>query len=506
MQRIFIREIIILFFLAIFLYIWRLGSYGLIDPDEGRYAEAAREMLELKDYFIPHLNYQPRLNKPILFYWLILLSYSIFGINEFAARLPSAVAGIASIFGLYFFLKKYKGHRVAFFSSLILLFSLQPLIIAHIAIIDSCFSLFLMLTLFAFWRFYKEDGSFYPFFLFSGISFILKGPVAIILPILIVVFFALLSRSSKPLKIFLNPGGWLLFSLIAFPWYLVVAAKTGLKEFWEFAFQETWGRFGEGFVHRAPFYYYIPVLSLGFFPWCIYLFFLSPSFKALGKEDIIKFLISWIVTVFVFFSLCHTKLPTYILPLYPALAGLTGCLLSLKCEEKGKGFILLSFFIFLLILGVGFSYLKFSYSIFWDEIKNLAVLYFISSSLLLFFLKANLKYQFYTWIFVLCLCYYFGFSKATDLLSSYRSPKEVAGFISSQADVYSYRTFSPALLFYLKRRIYPIGELREVNFKNGDYIFLKKEYVEDLISSGLKAEPVFIGLKYCLFQLQKLRI
>ncbi|MCX5657201.1 MAG: glycosyltransferase family 39 protein, partial [Candidatus Omnitrophica bacterium] len=95
------KYMVILLLLGVFLLFYKLGAIPLLDPDEPRYAETAREMLESKNFLIPHFNYEPRLNKPPLEYWLISLSYLAFGINEFAARFPSAVFGLASIFIVY---------------------------------------------------------------------------------------------------------------------------------------------------------------------------------------------------------------------------------------------------------------------------------------------------------------------------------------------------------------------------------------------------------------------
>ena len=117
-----------------------LGRLALIDPDEPRYAESAREMMVSGDYAVPHLNFIPRVNKPGLFYWLILASYKIFGVSEFAARFPSAVFGLILILGLYFWVKNEIGEKEAFISSLILLSTPIFFVISRLAIIDAVFT------------------------------------------------------------------------------------------------------------------------------------------------------------------------------------------------------------------------------------------------------------------------------------------------------------------------------------------------------------------------------
>ena len=191
-----------IFLFAAILYLAFLGGYPLFDKDEPYYAESAREMIERNSFVIPYFNYVPRYEKPILFYLLEVISFKTFGVNEFAARLPSALMALGLLLINYFFAKRIDANsRFALYSSLILATSLEFFILARMSITDMTLNFFISTSLLSFFVFYEknlfsDETKAKPLFLYLSAMAIAggvltKGPIAILLPGLIVCVFLL---------------------------------------------------------------------------------------------------------------------------------------------------------------------------------------------------------------------------------------------------------------------------------------------------------------------------
>ncbi len=315
-----------------------MGTLGLTDRDEGSNAEAAREMLETGDWISPTLNYEPRYAKPAFVYWLISGSYVLWGINEFAARFPSAISGLLLLLVHYSFVRKWCGGRTAFLASVMLLLNMEFLGINRMVLTDPELVVFTTLAGYAFWQGMQEDTTsarwwFVLFYLGMGVAMLVKGPVGIIIPLLGAIPFLTLTRQwtvfwSKGLPII----GIFLVILIAAPWYVAMFQIHG-DAYWAAAQANTTGRFMspmEG--HGGTILFYIPILLVGFFPWSSFLpSMLIQALKpwkaywqgrafASRHESLEVFLSLWVVSLLVFFTLSATRLPHYIYPLFPAAA------------------------------------------------------------------------------------------------------------------------------------------------------------------------------------------
>ena len=139
--------LILLLAMAAVLFFVGLGSTGLTDRDEGRNAEAGREMYETGDYVSPTFNYEPRFAKPVFVYWLMSLSYHAFGVNEFAARFPSALFGLGLIFLQYLFLTRCRGPVMGLFGAAMLLLNFEIIGLGRMALTDSVLIFFTTLSL-----------------------------------------------------------------------------------------------------------------------------------------------------------------------------------------------------------------------------------------------------------------------------------------------------------------------------------------------------------------------
>lgn len=346
----------LLMFVCSLFYLFKLGSYKLIDVDEPRYAEAAKEMLKSSNWITPYFNHELRFDKPIFFYWLIAISYLTFGITEFAARFPSAVMATLLVFFTYFLGKKTISKSYGLISSLILATGIEFITLARMSVTDMTLAFFICATIFSgflnsFASESKRKYFWWLAYLFSAIAVLTKGPVGFVLPAIILgIYFILTGKLKDNLKIkYVMPGG-IIFLLTSVPWYYLIIKEHGMLFINSFFLKHNLERFASSRFgqHQQPFYFYLIVIFIGFFPWSIY--FISSlieyssrlykyaSDKQIKKFDlaifkdadpklkVILFNIISFLTIFIFFSCSKTKLATYILPLFPAMALLTGCM------------------------------------------------------------------------------------------------------------------------------------------------------------------------------------
>ena len=320
--------------MAVVVLFLHLGSAALFDPDEGRNAEKAREILVLNDWITPHENFHPVLDKPIFFYWLIAVAYKLFGISEWAARLPSALAALACIGVIYWFVRRRWDLWAAQWSALILLTSLGFFILARIVIFDMNLTLFLALALCAFYEGARADDltrrRIFCLLLYASLAIatLIKGLIGIVLPGMVIFFYLLITKQWFLLRrIYLIPGAILFFAVVV-PWYLKVdAVNPGYLRY--YLWDEHFGRFtGADFNRSQPWHYFIWVTIIGFFPWTLLTPFVAGRYGKNAFDDKTIFVTLWLVLPFLFFSASDSKLPHYILPVLPALSILTAVALT----------------------------------------------------------------------------------------------------------------------------------------------------------------------------------
>ena len=295
-----------------------LGSYSLKEPDEGRYAEIPREMIETGDYITPHLNYVRYFEKPPLFYWMTALSFKTFGMSEWSFRLPNALIALLCIVITYLFVTRWFTDEVGFLSSFMAMSCFGFIALTHIVTIDMLFSSLLFISLLCFFEFYREKRPLFLYFFFItlALAILAKGPVALILLGATIVLFLLTEKKISFLKEMASIKGLLIFLLFAAPWFTVVSIKE--KEFFHFFFvdQHILRFLTTKHKRSGPLYYFLPVLFGGLFPWS---FFLPRALIELWRVKELRLFFIWSAVVFAFFSVSGSKLPPYILPIFPAL-------------------------------------------------------------------------------------------------------------------------------------------------------------------------------------------
>ena len=301
-----------------------LGVPGLMDPDEGRYAEIAREMLLLKDWLIPHLNLVPYLEKPPLLYWLTSLSFAAFGLTEWAARLPSALAALAGLYLAYELGRALWGEREGFWGAMVLATIGGYMVLARLLTLDMVFSLFLNLGIaLGYLALSRERPRLWPLaYLALALAVLVKGPVALVLAGLVWGPVALL-KGRQAVRALVRLQSWALLAVVVLPWFLLVAWR--FPEFPRFFLWEHHvARYVSGVdFHAEPWWYFGPVLLglllpwTGLVPWAL-------GRRAAADPGDRLFLMIWAGVVLAFFSLSRGKLATYILPALLPLALLVG--------------------------------------------------------------------------------------------------------------------------------------------------------------------------------------
>jgi len=361
------------------LFLVNLGGASLWDLDEGKNAECAWEMLVGKNFIVPFFNSDLRADKPALLYWLQALAYVLFGVNEFSARLPSALAGLATILLCYELGRSLFGKTTGFLAGLIV--GATPMLCgaARFANPDALLNLCIVLTMFFFWHCQRGDAwQFIGIGVACGLAVLAKGPVGLVLPFAISLIYCVWTRQ---LRIFLHPGfglAALCFLLVALPWYILVGTETHGKFLRGFLLEHNIDRFSATMEnHRGNVLYYPLVMLLGTAPWSI---FLGPAllhaYRQLrmpwrpvcsrsessdrlqtGPHQAMRFLTVWIGVFVLFFSLAATKLPNYILPVCVPLALILANFLVcwVRGEVKIPAWMLHVGLGFLLLTGVGVS-------------------------------------------------------------------------------------------------------------------------------------------------------
>lgn len=313
---------------------FQLGSYPLLDPDEPVYAQTPREMMAAGDLLSPRIYGDFWYDKPPMYYWLVAAAAKVFGMSEFAARLPSALFAVTGALFLFFSISRLFSLRVGFFSALVLVTSLEYFYLGKAAVTDMTLNLCLMISLLSF-----LEKRYLRFYLFAALAVMTKGPIGLFFPAVIAFLHILLMNRWNELPKMLIVQGTILFAAVAAPWYLLMSYYHGS------AFIETFLGFHNVTRFTSPehasgavWYYFIPVLLVGCFPWTPILFqsFWSALTSNRQERPLLMFFLIWAAVVFVFFSLSATKLVSYILPMFPAVSVIIGSYI-VRMIDKGQG-------------------------------------------------------------------------------------------------------------------------------------------------------------------------
>lgn len=311
------------------------GTFSLTDPDEVFYAQTAREMAQRHEWLTPYLFDGLNFEKPILIYWLLRIAFLIFGDNAFAARFFPALFGMVGILLVYVVgVIGFRDRRKAFISAVVLMSAGLYVGIARTVFTDMVFSVLILgaMTSFlaAFLRQWRPGVLL--FYVFAGLAVLAKGPIGLVIPLIAAVAFSFLRRNMNYWKDWAHGAGVACLLLIALPWYWLMIHQYGDVFIREFFWNDHWIRLLTAEHQGNDRWYFYPLTMIGgMFPWSV---FVLASFICLGKrlrEDVSgirMFSLCWIIAVLAVFQPAHSKLVSYILPAFPALALLAGDLLT----------------------------------------------------------------------------------------------------------------------------------------------------------------------------------
>lgn len=319
-----------------FAWFANLDVRKLQHPDEGRYAEIAREMVVSGDWVTPRLDGLKYFEKPPLQYWLTAASFTAFEQDEWTARLPGAIAGFATFVTVVVTGAAIATPAAGVYAGLALAGSVWLFGISHLVTLDALLTLWLTLSLCAFLRAQHARASSarcrtWMLFAYASAAggVMTKGLIALLIPFATLVVYSLATRDRGPWKRLHFGGGLVVLLVLTAPWFVLVSLRN--PEFARFFFiHEHFERYLTTEHHRSgAWWYFVPMFVLGFLPWTgIFLWRLRRAWRNAaidaGGFAWTKFCLVWAGFIFVFFSLSGSKLPSYILPMFPAVALVLG--------------------------------------------------------------------------------------------------------------------------------------------------------------------------------------
>ena len=357
------RGTVLLFLAVIAFYFYGLGHFPLLGPDEPRYAQVAREMFLRHDLVTPTLGGHLWFEKPALLYWMMIGSFKLFGVTEWAARVPSALAGVLTIVAVFVVARQAtssdeddQSHKYVFWCSLVSASTLGIVVFSRAASFD------IILTMTATWAlaFYllyefalnekRRRFCLAGFYAFIGLSLLAKGLIGIVIPFGVVAVYHLLERKLPQRSGLISLlWGLPLALIVAGVWYAPVIQRNGWVFIDQFFIQHHFARYiSNKFHHRAAVYYYLLIVPLLALPWTAFLIdglllqtkrllARAPSSRSSRLNSLLLFSLAWILFPLVFFSLSSSKLPGYMLPAVPAAAFIVGeRIWRLSLDSKNK--------------------------------------------------------------------------------------------------------------------------------------------------------------------------
>lgn len=338
------RDLLLLALLFAVLFGFRLGSYPLANPDEGRYAEIPREMVASGDWVTPRLNGVNYFEKPPLVYWCIASAQTLCGDSEWVQRAVPAWFALAGVLLTYAAGRALCGRDAGLWSAILLGTSLLFFALGRIILLDMAVSVLMSAALFCFVLAVREPRSakrrwlMYGVYASMALATLTKGLIGFLVTGAVMFTWLLVFNQWKRLLPLYLPTGGLLFLALAAPWHVLAHLHNPTWAHRYFVY-EHWERFMTPAASRpGPVWYFVPIVLLGLFPWTGFVWsgaraLLRGGWAARKENAAAWFLVTWAVFIFLFFSKSHSKLVPYILPIFPALAVLGGAGIAAALRE-----------------------------------------------------------------------------------------------------------------------------------------------------------------------------
>ncbi|MDD2689558.1 MAG: glycosyltransferase family 39 protein [Candidatus Omnitrophica bacterium] len=445
------KVILALVFLSSIFLMFGNGAINLTHPDEVFYAQTAKEMKQQETWLVPYLFGQPQFEKPIFTFWLLRIGFAWFGVSNFTARLFPSVFAILGAIAVYFLgLNGYKDKKKAFLCALVLMSSGLYIGLARTVFTDMIFSVFILLSLTSFFWGYtdtkRKASGIILFFVFSALAVLTKGPLGFLLPALIIILFLAIKKELNFIFCRASLLGLAVFLLLALPWYVFMINKFGKSFTQEFFYNDHIRRLFKAEHSKADTWYFYPLSMFGsMFPWSIFVaggfIYLFKEIKRNSANPIYLFLASWIFVILAVFQIAHSKLVSYILPLFPALALVTGDFIStaiISRKHRMLSMILTVSWFFLLLLPIGLIISVTKYSKYVPSkipVYGFIVFYSVVLAAMLFFLiRRKFMVNVCLLSFQLPLILFFVFSQQQNF-DSYVSNKNACEYLLNNHNV-----------------------------------------------------------------------
>jgi 4-amino-4-deoxy-L-arabinose transferase-like glycosyltransferase len=479
--------------LAVIVYsanIWGVSIYFL---DEAKNAGCAMEMYQEGEWIVPVFNNELRTDKPVLHYYFMKAGYALFGITPMGARIFSSLMGVLTVLSVFYYVKKIVNEQAAFYSSLILIASIQFAVQFHLAVPDPYLLFFLTtgwLSFYYGWHFHSRKH-YYFFYLCVSLAFLTKGPVAILFSGLIVLLFLLVQRNFtwKQMLALRLVEGALIFCLIGAPWYILVGIQTQGEWIDQFFFKHNVSRFTNTMEGHGgfPFISFI-ILFVGLMPFS---FFLPQAIREWWKQKnpFSTFCLLVTLIVVLFFAFSKTILPTYPEPAFPFAAIALGIFFNNMIEAAAKPRRLWIAAIIYLIITIAMwpaGYYALSIDALLSTLAPLTWIFVVLPIGALAGLWLISKHRLQSGIFtyagsqiVFLLLFFYVLFPAIDERNSVARAINLIG--ENKTFVY-HGNLNPAFVFNLKR---PIGEVKPDSLGKGSYLITTEDHADDLGMPGL---------------------
>lgn len=339
------KQVVFLMVLISMLYFYNFSINDIWTPNESFYAESVREMFESGNFLDIQYNYEPRYNKPPLTYWLIALSSSVFGLNEFGIRLPIILLTIGSVWLTYLLGKKLYGPKGGIYAMVIMAVSVQLMAVKQYASPEIPLTFLFTLTLYWFIKAYLDNSTkyYYLSYVALGLTVLTKGYPYIVVIAGIIGLFTLLDNGFNLKSTFKKIGqfklhfGIPIVLIIGLSWVIYMYLNFG-NDFWEIFQRETFDRaFTRNEKSMRPFFY-VEVISWTILPYSLAFFIILGyylfKFKKIKKEIALAF--SWFIVMFVIFTAAKGKIPTYFIQAHPAMALMITAFLLHSASHSSK--------------------------------------------------------------------------------------------------------------------------------------------------------------------------
>ena len=518
----------------------------LIKPDEGRYAEIPREMVVSGDWVTPRLNGLKYFEKPPLQYWTTATAYELFGEHQWTSRLWVSLTGFAGILLVGFAGTRLFGREAGTYAAMLLGGSMLYALMAHINTLDMGVTFFITLGIVGLLLGQKAEsdkstrrnwmclawGA-------MALAVLSKGLMGLVLPGAALFLYSVFQREIGVWKRMHWGLGLLLFMLVVSPWFYLVM-KANPEFFQKFFIYEHYTRFTTKELGRyQPWYYFVPILLFGMMPWTVLMFnTLLRTWKESTRTDKgfnpERFLLIWAVFIYVFFSASGSKLPSYLLPMFPALALLMGKQLAVMNERRV--FWLVSPMLLLAVVGVlgmGFA------SLYMGKLADTPLQYQMYSEYAHWLLAASL-----VWLLgviaglmllrrtnkpgaVLVLAFSTliaaqlgtsGYNTIAKERSAYLIADAIRPYVKAEVPFYSVAMYEQTLPFYLKRTFTLVNFQDEMGFgitqepqrwvpdiaslakvwqvQAAAYAIMPVEYYPQLQKAGLTMKTIYADTQY----------